>query len=91
MQKRPATIITMTSILAIMLFTLPATIAAADEQPATEQQQQMTPEQRRQEMLQKLLKLTPEDRRARQERYKTMTGKEQEQYKKDHPQDKHEE
>ena len=85
MKNRPSTTIALTTMLAILLLTLPATITLAGEQTATEQQQKMTPEQRREKMLQQLLKLSPEERRQRQERYKTMTAEEQQQYEKDHP------
>jgi len=64
--------------LGIFFLTLPVTIASAGKNISADQQQ-MTPEQRRQEMLQQLMKMTPEERLERQERYKNMTEEEQRQ------------
>ena len=79
MTKRTLTTITLACLLATIftLVNLPTHACAADdEQTSTEQHQHLTPEQRREKMLQNLIKLTPEEREKRRERYKDMTEKE---------------
>ncbi|MDH4321286.1 MAG: hypothetical protein OEV73_07275 [Desulfobulbaceae bacterium] len=52
------------------------TLIALNTQPVVASDAELTPEQRRQQMLEELLKLSPEERAARQKRYKEMSDEE---------------